>query len=123
MEGVFAAGDFRRGTTTFVVDAVRDGHRAAESIHQYLIGVPRSCSKLGKDYTLPNQMRERCKPEEAPTGQGNHSLSKCEDRIGSFAKWILLWEKKMFYWNQAAVWFVVHAVNVWPVLRSVNPVR
>jgi MinD superfamily P-loop ATPase len=39
MEGVFAAGDFRQGKTTFVVDAVGEGHKAADAIHRYLIGM------------------------------------------------------------------------------------
>ena len=37
LEGLFAAGDFRLGNTTFVVDAVGEGHRAAQSIHNYLM--------------------------------------------------------------------------------------
>lgn len=41
LEGVFTAGDVRRGTTFFVVDAVGEGHRAARSILDYLEG-PRS---------------------------------------------------------------------------------
>ena len=52
LEGLFAAGDFRVGKTTFVVDAVGEGHRAARSIHHYLTGeldqvhalVPSCCS-------------------------------------------------------------------------------
>ena len=38
MEGVFTAGDVRRGTTFFVVDAVGEGHHAARSIDYYLKG-------------------------------------------------------------------------------------
>lgn len=40
MNGVFTAGDVHRGTTFFVVDAVGDGHRAANSIHSYLLDQP-----------------------------------------------------------------------------------
>ena len=40
MEGVFTAGDVRRGTTFFVVDAVGEGHQAAESIDCFLKGKP-----------------------------------------------------------------------------------
>ena len=40
MDGVFTAGDVHRGTTFFVVDAVGDGHRAANSIHNFLTGQP-----------------------------------------------------------------------------------
>ncbi len=36
--GVFTAGDVRRGTTFFVVDAVAEGHRAARCIDRYLRG-------------------------------------------------------------------------------------
>ena len=38
LEGVFTAGDVRRGTTFFVVDAVGEGHHAARSIIEYLEG-------------------------------------------------------------------------------------
>jgi heterodisulfide reductase subunit A-like polyferredoxin len=38
LEGVFTAGDVRRGTTFFVVDAVGEGHQAAQSIIAYLEG-------------------------------------------------------------------------------------
>ncbi len=38
MEGVFTAGDVRRGTTFFVVDAVGEGHHAAQSIDHFLTG-------------------------------------------------------------------------------------
>lgn len=40
LEGVFTAGDVRRGTTFFVVDAVGEGHRAARAIMNYLEGNP-----------------------------------------------------------------------------------
>jgi heterodisulfide reductase subunit A2 len=36
--GVFTAGDVRRGTTFFVVDAVAEGHRVARCIDRYLRG-------------------------------------------------------------------------------------
>lgn len=36
MDGVFTAGDVRRGTTFFVVDAVGEGHHAARCIDRYL---------------------------------------------------------------------------------------
>lgn len=36
MEGVFVAGDVRRGVTFFVVDAIAEGHFAARSINHYL---------------------------------------------------------------------------------------
>jgi heterodisulfide reductase subunit A len=38
MKGVFTAGDVRRGTTFFVVDAVAEGHRVARCIDRYLRG-------------------------------------------------------------------------------------
>ncbi len=44
MEGVFTAGDVRRGTTFFVVDAVGEGHQAAHNIDLYLKGEPVSTS-------------------------------------------------------------------------------
>lgn len=39
LEGVFTAGDVRRGTTFFVVDAVGEGHQVARSIMDYLEGI------------------------------------------------------------------------------------
>ncbi|MEZ0397215.1 MAG: FAD-dependent oxidoreductase [Anaerolineales bacterium] len=36
--GVFAAGDLRRGTTFFVVDAIAEGHRVARCVDRYLHG-------------------------------------------------------------------------------------
>ncbi len=38
MQGVFTAGDVRRGTTFFVVDAVGEGHHAAQAIDHFLEG-------------------------------------------------------------------------------------
>ncbi|MFN2237638.1 MAG: FAD-dependent oxidoreductase, partial [Anaerolineales bacterium] len=38
MPGVFSAGDVRRGTTFFVVDAINDGHRSARCVDRYLRG-------------------------------------------------------------------------------------
>ena len=38
MKGVFTAGDVRRGTTFFVVDAVAEGHHVARCIDRYLQG-------------------------------------------------------------------------------------
>jgi NADPH-dependent glutamate synthase beta subunit-like oxidoreductase/NAD-dependent dihydropyrimidine dehydrogenase PreA subunit len=42
LDGVFTAGDVRRGTTFFVVDAVGEGHAAAVSIDRYLMGMSSS---------------------------------------------------------------------------------
>jgi heterodisulfide reductase subunit A len=36
--GVFTAGDLRRGTTFFVVDAIAEGHHVARCVHRYLHG-------------------------------------------------------------------------------------
>jgi len=38
MPGVFTAGDVRRGTTFFVVDAIEEGHRSARCVDRYLRG-------------------------------------------------------------------------------------
>jgi heterodisulfide reductase subunit A len=38
MQGVFVAGDVRRGTTFFVVDAIGEGHHVARCIDRYLRG-------------------------------------------------------------------------------------
>lgn len=47
LEGVFTAGDVRRGTTFFVVDAVGEGHQAARSIRDYLEG-PQSSAGISE---------------------------------------------------------------------------
>ena len=47
LEGVFTAGDVRRGTTFFVVDAVGEGHQAARSIMDYLEG-PQSSTGISE---------------------------------------------------------------------------
>ncbi len=39
MPGVFVAGDVRRGTTFFVVDAIGEGHHVARCIDRYLRGI------------------------------------------------------------------------------------
>ena len=41
MPGVFVAGDVRRGTTFFVVDAIGEGHHVARCIDRYLRGAER----------------------------------------------------------------------------------
>jgi heterodisulfide reductase subunit A len=38
LRGVFTAGDVRRGTTSFVVDAIGEGHHAARCVDRYLRG-------------------------------------------------------------------------------------
>jgi heterodisulfide reductase subunit A2 len=38
LKGVFTAGDVRRGTTFFVVDAIGEGHRVARCVDRYLRG-------------------------------------------------------------------------------------
>ncbi len=38
MSGVFTAGDVRRGTTFFVVDAIEEGHRSARCVDRYFRG-------------------------------------------------------------------------------------
>jgi len=38
MPGVFTAGDVRRGTTFFVVDAIEEGHRSARCVDRFLRG-------------------------------------------------------------------------------------
>jgi heterodisulfide reductase subunit A len=38
MQGIFVAGDVRRGVTFFVVDAIGEGHKAARSVDRYLRG-------------------------------------------------------------------------------------
>ena len=48
LEGVFTAGDVRRGTTFFVVDAVGEGHQAARSIINYLEGLQETLPERGR---------------------------------------------------------------------------
>ena len=67
LDGVFTAGDVRRGTTFFVVDAVGEGHRAAHSIIAYLEG----------------KQTERDTPERVPVNlteeEVGERLDLCED--------------------------------------------
>ena len=63
IDGVFTAGDVRRGTTFFVVDAVGEGHRAARSILEYLEG--------SGSYTPSRERRE-----------ANLTESEVEHRVG-----------------------------------------
>jgi len=76
LEGLFAAGDFRIGNTTFVVDAVGEGHLAAQAIHNYLLGLPgkkvleRTQVVLSQDemeYRLENLKAARKKREAIPS--------------------------------------------------------
>ena len=59
MKGVFIAGDVHRGTTFFVVDAVGEGHRVAQSIDLFLNGISQESksaerieSKLSREIAL-----------------------------------------------------------------------
>jgi NADPH-dependent glutamate synthase beta subunit-like oxidoreductase len=58
LEGLFAAGDFRLGNTTFVVDAVGEGHRAAQSIHNYLMDQTVEGEKDRKQVVLSQEEME-----------------------------------------------------------------
>ena len=61
LEGLFAAGDFRLGNTSFVVDAVGEGHRVARSIHRYLMDIVDDPAPTARDVVLldPDEMRNR----------------------------------------------------------------
>ena len=87
MDGVFTAGDVHRGTTFFVVDAVGDGHRAAVSIHNYLMDQP--------EEDLPPKRQEIILPREEMLSRLEASKSarrerqaiaclNVEDRINNF---------------------------------------
>jgi len=67
MKGVFTAGDVHRGTTFFVVDAVGDGHRAAASIHNFLMDQPadQPPQSLQEVNLTPDEMQSRMKARES----------------------------------------------------------
>lgn len=67
MKGVFTAGDVHRGTTFFVVDAVGDGHRAANSIHNFLMDQPgEDLVQSRQEITLsPAEMQSRLKARKS----------------------------------------------------------
>jgi len=58
LEGLFAAGDFRLGNTTFVVDAVGEGHRVAHSIHNYLLDLTDEYEKERNQVILSQEEME-----------------------------------------------------------------
>ena len=89
MEGVFTAGDVHRGTTFFVVDAVGDGHRAAESIHKYLIKEQREdVDRTRQEITLSqNEMQSRLQARRsAQQARSTISCLRVEDRFNNFSE-------------------------------------
>ncbi|MFH2040811.1 MAG: FAD-dependent oxidoreductase, partial [Chloroflexota bacterium] len=88
LPGVFVAGDVRRGMTTFVVDAVGEGHHIGRSVDRYLSqtggGVPEPyrmpVSRLDKD-----EVASRIK--EGKASSNSRSLVRTlpvEDRVNNF---------------------------------------
>jgi heterodisulfide reductase subunit A len=88
LPGVFIAGDVRQGMTTFVVDAVADGHHIARSVDRYLNlplgGLPEPphmpVAKLDKDEVtarIENGLASKTPRSKIPT-------LPVEDRINNF---------------------------------------
>jgi len=88
LPGVFVAGDVRRGMTTFVVDAVGEGHHIGRSVDRYLSqtggGVPEPqrmpVSRLDKDEVVT-------RIKEGKASSNSRSLMRTlpvEDRVNNF---------------------------------------
>jgi len=88
-EGLFAAGDYRLGNTTFVVDAVGEGHLAAKSVHQFLMDLPDDKVDPVRQVVLlsPEEMRSRL--EERKKARSERQIIPClpiEDRVCNFSE-------------------------------------
>ncbi len=89
LEGVFTAGDVRRGTTFFVVDAVGEGHKAARAIRDYLEGVPSRTVPVQREILkLPgDQLQARIEGREgAARSRTSVPCLSAEDRLNNFAE-------------------------------------
>ncbi len=84
--GLFAAGDFRLGHTSFVVDAVGEGHRAARSIHNYLMDQSINTNPECNQVMLSLQEMEYRIETVEKTRQPRKSISRVpvQDRINNF---------------------------------------
>jgi len=87
--GVFVAGDVHRGVTFFVVDAIGEGHRAAQSINRYINGVeipPETEGIPMVEMELP-EIKERFEQKEVPRRKRVKIASiPVEERRGNFAE-------------------------------------
>jgi ferredoxin len=87
LEGVFTAGDVRRGTTFFVVDAVGEGHQAARSIVDYLQGNPTllaESQQLGVDLEEQEVKKRWAERREAQVERTAIQRIPASDRENSF---------------------------------------
>jgi ferredoxin len=87
LDGLFAAGDFRLGNTTFVVDAVGEGHQAALAIHHYLMNsIPEDRKQESQVVLLsPDQMQSRLESRKKARSKRRAIPSLAvEDRAGNF---------------------------------------
>ncbi len=87
MKGVFTAGDVHRGTTFFVVDAVGDGHRAASSIHNFLLGLPEEDLIQSRQEVILTSEEMRSRLETRKSARLARHINPCldvEDRINNF---------------------------------------
>ena len=73
MEGVFTAGDVRRGTTFFVVDAVGEGHHAARSIDYYLVGKSLEITTDGPSEVILSQEEMRYRLDQREQARFNRT--------------------------------------------------
>ena len=88
-EGLFAAGDFRLGNTTFVVDAVGEGHRVASTIHHFLLDMEEDVGKPERQVVLLSSEQMRNRLEERKKARAERkSISRLpvEERIINFAE-------------------------------------
>jgi NADPH-dependent glutamate synthase beta subunit-like oxidoreductase/NAD-dependent dihydropyrimidine dehydrogenase PreA subunit len=89
MKGVFTAGDVRRGTTFFVVDAVGEGHHAARAIDHFLggksleINLPRPQEVILSQEEMQNRVDQR---EEARIKRTSDPRLPVSDRKNNFCE-------------------------------------
>ena len=84
MEGVFVAGDVRRGVTFFVVDAIAEGHKVARSIDRHLRGVSglQEPHKLPAVTLTPDEIKTKFRSGEAsPEGRVSIKSIPLEARV------------------------------------------
>jgi heterodisulfide reductase subunit A len=87
MEGVFVAGDVRRGVTFFVVDAIAEGHKVARSIDRHLRGVSglQEPHKLPAVTLTPDEIKTKFRSGEAsPEGRVSIKSIPLEARVHNF---------------------------------------
>ncbi len=86
IEGVFAGGDAADDGPTVVIDAIRDGQRAAAAIHAYLAGeeLPKKPFVVNKEFWAKPGKQELGEMQQSPRRR-MHEIA-VEERKGSFCE-------------------------------------